>query len=71
MGLPIPTALPLCTTVSLCSLAADRMRCNLKLPGMTQNGESSAAYQGMEINLLTFSALASAGLAAKKKNSFF
>lgn len=71
VALPIPTALLLSATVSSCFLAADRMRCNLKLPGMTQNGESSAAYQGMEMNLLTFSALASAGLAAKKKFLFF
>lgn len=62
----------LCTMVSLCFLVADRMRCNLKLPGMTQNGETSSSIPGMEMNLLTFCTLACTGIATrKKKNDLF
>lgn len=52
-GLTIPSAvfffppfLLLCATVSLCFLTADRMRCNLRPPGPTQNGESSRSVPG-------------------------
>jgi len=41
-----PSSPPLCATGSWCSLAADQMRCNLKLPGPTQNGESSSSVPG-------------------------
>lgn len=61
----------LCTMVSLCFLVADRMRCNLKLPGMTQNGETSSSIPGMEMNLLTFCTLACTGIATRKKKDLF
>lgn len=62
----------LCALASRCSPAADQRRCNLKLPGLTQNGASSgSAHQGMEMDLLVFHALAWAGIATRKKRIYF